>query len=121
MNPRKLLLVATSLLLACQLGLAQDGRTTAAQVNALAALAQQTGRAFPIVPLSSQGHPRPFVWLAGRLTGGRIGPALPSFCNKPDPNVQGDIFVFCPNALQITYQTNSIAFANGGAGMVIGI
>ncbi|MGA3318242.1 MAG: S53 family peptidase [Candidatus Korobacteraceae bacterium] len=119
MNPRKLLLVATSLLLACQLGLAQDGRTTAAQVNALAALAQQTGRAFPIVPLSSQGHPRPFVWVAGRLHNQGIRPALPSFCNT---NLGGEvIFVFCPNALQVTYQTNQISFANGGAGMVIGI
>jgi subtilase family serine protease len=117
MNPRKVLLVVTSLLLACQMGLAQDGRTTAAQVKALATLAQQTGQAFPVVPASSQGYTRPFVWVAGRLNNPGIRPELPSFCNKPGTH----IFVFCPNALQITYQTTSIAFANGGAGMVIGI
>lgn len=119
MNPRKLLLVATSLLLACQLGLAQNGGATAAQVKALADLAQRTGQAFPVVPTTSPGYTRPYVWLAGRLNTQGIRPALPSFCNT---NLGGEvIFVFCPNALQVTYQTNSISFANGGAGMVIGI
>ncbi len=121
MNIRKLVLVATSLLLACQMGLAQNGRMTAAQVRALTTLAQQSGRSLPLVPSALRGHTRPFVWMSGRLNNNARPLTLPSFCNMPDTNIGGDIFVFCPNALQITYQTNSISFANGGAGMVIGI
>ncbi len=123
MNPRKLLLIAVALLVVCQFGWAQQyGPTSAAQVQALATLAERTGP-LPVVPAAAPEHYRPFLWMGAQVSSGKVfepmgKQALPSFCNVV--NSRGG-FNFCPNALQTTYQTNSIMSANGGAGMTVAI
>ena len=121
MNARKLILFAVGLLLACQMGFAQYGPTNAAEMQSLAAKAAQSSHGLPVVPAADPGYARPFVWIGAQVSGKGLAPqvrGLPSFCNVN--NTRGG-FNWCPNALQIAYATNSIAFANGGKGMTIGI
>ena len=123
MNSRKLILVAVGLLVVCQLGWAQYGPTSAAQVRALAATAERTGTPLPLVPAAAPGHYRPFIWITAQVDSQKtLGPAatgLPGFCNVVRTGPPG--FQFCPNALQSTYQVNNITHGNGGAGMTIAI
>lgn len=124
MNCRRFTLLAAGLLLTCQLGIAQSqyGPKTAAQMRALAGVAAQTPHGLAVVPKSLPGHRRPMIWMGEMFS--KVGisplikPALPSFCNVN--NSRGG-FNWCPNALQIAYGTNNVSFANGGAGMTIGI
>ena len=125
MNLRKLLFATLALLLVAQLGFAQQyGPTSAAQVRATAALAQQSGKAIPLVPAAAPGHHRPFLWVAAQLSqqrvlGPAVRPALPSFCNVFINNGTG--FQYCPNAIASVMGANAIVAANGGAGMTIAI
>ena len=121
MNARKLLLIGVGVILACQMGFAQYGPANAAEMQSLAAMAARTSHGLPVVPAAEPGHARPFVWIGAQVGGKGLAPlvqGLPSFCNVN--NSRGG-FNWCPNALQIAYATNSIAFANGGKGMTIGI
>jgi len=122
MNSRKLILLASVLLVVCQFGWAQYGPTNASQVQALALRAQQTGRPAPLVTGSAPGHHRPFVWVAAQLshqTSNQAVKGLPSFCNVFRNGVTG--FQYCPNAMQGVLGVNNVLAANGGAGMTIGI
>lgn len=122
MQTRKLLFVTLSLVLVCQLGWSQQH---ASYVQQKALQAQATGKGMPVIPASAvrAGQHRPFVWIGGplgvaqRQLRSQAQAALPSFCNTS--HSYG--LLLCPNALQTAYQTNSISYANGGAGMVIGI
>ena len=122
MNLRKLLLVSVCLFLVCQLGWSQQH---ASYVQSLAARAQTLGKGLPVVPASATpaGHYRPFIWIGGPLgtaqktVGTKAQAGLPSFCNTS--HSYG--LLLCPNALQTAYQTDSISYANGGAGMTIAI
>ena len=60
MNARKLIFLTLTLLLACQLGFAQNYEpTNAAQLKALATLAAQTPHGLPLVPAAAPEHYRP--------------------------------------------------------------
>src|SRR5271166_2039285 len=115
MNSRKLILLASVLLVVCQFGWAQYGPTNASQVQALALRAQQTGRPAPLVTGSAPGHHRPFVWVAAQLshqTSNQAVKGLPSFCNVFRNGVTG--FQYCPNAMQGVLGVNNVLAANGG-------
>jgi len=119
MNARKLILLTVVLLVVCQLGWAQYGPTSAAQVKDLAAMAAQVPHGLPVVPAAAQGHFRPYIWMGAALQGQKsVKPALPSFCNVT--NSRGG-FNWCPNALTVAYGTSNILAGNGGAGMTIAI
>ncbi len=121
MTYRKLLLLVSVLLVACQLGWAQSARMTAANVQAVVTKAAQQGKPLPVVPQSAtpQGHFRPYVWVSRQLAKPLTsGPSLPSFCNVL---VGPGKYAFCPNGLQTAYSTTKIVGGGGGAGMVIGI
>jgi subtilase family serine protease len=119
MNSRKLILLTVTLLVVCQLGWAQYGPTTAAQMKNLALSAALTPRGLPVVPAAAPGHFRPHIWMGAAVSGQKaVTPALPSFCNV---NNSAGGFNWCPNALTIAYGTSNILAANGGAGMTIAI
>src|ERR1035437_9546308 len=117
MNSRKLILVAVGLLVVCQLGWAQYGPTSAAQVRALAATAERTGTPLPLVPAAAPGHYRPFIWITAQVGSQKtLGPpalGLPGFCNVGKPGPPG--FQFSPNPLRSTNQEKNIPHETGGA------
>ena len=118
MSARKLLFLTVCLMLVCQLGWAQH----ASSVQQLAVQAQASGKGVPVIPASAvhRGQARPFVWIGGPLgvaQRAQAHTAIPTFCNTSHTYGQ----LLCPNALQTAYKTNSISFANGGAGMTIAI
>lgn len=106
MKISKFIVIATVLLLACQL-FAQ----APTNVQKLAALAEATGQAQRVMPPASPHHMRSFIWVTGGFN--TIGPPTkPPNCNKNG---------FCPPSLEIAYGTVNIIGGNGGAGVTIAI
>jgi subtilase family serine protease len=114
MKLAKVTVIATALLLGCQL-LAQQGQLTS--VQKVAAQAKVLGRALPIMPTAPPRHMRSFLWVGEQVTPYGKPPAPPSSCNK----IVNGHYLFCPPSLEIAYGTPSILGANGGAGTVIAI
>ena len=104
MKLTKLIVIATVLLLGCQL-FAQT------RVQKLAAQAEATGQLQKLMPTSAPHHVRSFLWVGGGFTPGQP-PTKPANCNKTG---------FCPPSIAIAYGTPSVIGGNGGAGITIGI
>ncbi len=107
MKLSKLIVIATVLLLACQL-FAQGPMT---YVQRLAAKADATGQAQRLMPTAPANHFRSVTWVVGGFTPGQVQTKPPN-CNKNG---------FCPPSLEIAYGTPSIVGGNGGAGTIIAI
>ncbi len=104
----KWIVIATILLLACQL-FAQRAPMT--QVQKLAALAERTGHPQPVMPTAPPHHMRSFLWVNGGFTPGQP-PTKPANCNKSG---------FCPPSVAVAYGTPNVVGGNGGAGVTIAI
>src|SRR5271157_5519256 len=107
MKLTKLIVIATVLLLACQL-FAQAPMTS---VQKLAALAEATGQPQRLMPTAPANHFRSVSWVVGGFTPGQPQ-TKPVNCNKNG---------FCPPSLEIGYGTVNVVGGNGGAGITIAI
>jgi len=114
MRLSKLIVLATVLLLACNI-FAQAQQLT--PVQKLAAQAQLLNRALPLMPTAPPGFFRSHLWVGQALPGTAQLYTPPSSCNK----ITNGHYLFCPPSLEIAYGTPSILGANGGAGMTIAI
>ncbi len=103
----KFIVIATVLLLASQV-FAQGALTP---VERLAAIAESTGHAQPVMPTVPPRHDRSFIWVVGGFKPG-LPPTKPVNCNKNG---------FCPPSLEIGYGTVNVVGGNGGAGTTIAI
>ncbi len=116
MNLRKLLLISSVVLLACQLGFAQSALQ---QFNK----AQATGKAQLVMPTAVAGtHAKSTAMFSGKKVAIQKGvkyaaaPGEPWFCDWNN----GSQVLVCPKGVQTAYGTNFVG-ANGGAGMTIAI
>jgi subtilase family serine protease len=108
MKVTKLIVIATVLLLACQL-FAQ----TPSYVQRLAAYAQATGQPQRVMPTAPPHHMRSFIWVAGTAPDGNAQ-TKPANCNTGGYN-------FCPPSLEIAYGSANVVGGNQGAGTTIAI
>lgn len=106
MKLTKLIVIATVLLLACQL-FAQ----APTYVEKLAAKANLTGQPQRVMPTAPPRHMRSFIWVSGGFTPGQIQ-TKPVNCNKNG---------FCPPSVAVAYGDPSVIGGNGGAGVTIAI
>ena len=109
MKLTKWMIVATVLLLSCQLFAQTMGGTT--YVQRLAAKADATGQLQKLMPTSAPHHVRSFTWVGGGFTPGQP-PTKPANCNKTG---------FCPPSIAVAYGTVNVLGGNGGAGVTIAI
>jgi subtilase family serine protease len=103
----KFIVIATVLLLASQV-FAQGALTP---VERLAAIAESTGHAQPVMPTVPPRHVRSFLWVVGGFKPG-LPPTKPVNCNKNG---------FCPPSVAVAYGDPNVIGGNGGAGVTIAI
>lgn len=130
MTFRKLLLMVSVLLVACQWGWSQTGQATAPAVSDVVRFAQP----FAVMPARSvaPGHLRSHAWIAGLrapltrsgATHIQLPGSAPDATNPPGlpcNTAYDGAYPLCPSGLEGAYQMASIVGANGGAGTVIAI
>ncbi len=123
MNLRKRCFISLVVLLACQLGFAQNAAIRPDKTLAAKAIAavQSTGKPVTVVPQSAvAGKPlaRPTI-MVGHALGVKkaVTPNEPSFCQT----YWTYGYIFCPKGLTSAYQVSSIVGANQGKNIVIAI